>query len=541
MIGKIKHLLSKPPAEIPKIVAVKFTLAFGTLWQRLFPPAISMRKFRRRLGLSGSDQDSLDAIGLLFGSFFPSVDKGTAHDRLPPLGGAEIQEIITGADRVLDHIFEFLGSGPVELGKKINWHRDFKSGKVWPKNKVENLKLVDLSDDSDVKVPWELSRFQHLALLGRAYIFTNDEKYAAEFVDEIEDWWAENPCGVGVNWGCTMDVAIRAANWTWAYYFFRDCRSIEPEFWLKYFHSLYIHGRFIRANLELGAVRGNHYLSDIVGLVYLGIMFKKTKAGRRWLSFAAAELEREMDHQVFPDGVDHEASTSYQRLVAELFLSAVILFKENSINLSQGFLERLESMLVFTQVYTKPDGNIPLFGDADDGRLQILSEETRLNINDHRYLLAVGAVLFNRADFKRAAGRFWEEAWWLLGEEGRQKFESLPMSGEAPGSKDFNDGGFYFMHHEDYYMAVDCGPVGLRGGGGHGHNDALSFELYVGDKTLISDSGTYVYTADSEERNRFRSTFAHNVIVVDGKEMAELGTGLRLWSIADQARAKLIT
>ncbi len=499
-----------------------------------------MKSFRRRLDLSGSAHDDLELIGRLSGAFFSSVDRGPEGVCIPSLSDVQIQETIVGADKVLDHVFEFLGSGPVELGSKINWHQDFKSGKVWPKKSKEMLVLVDLNDDSDVKVPWELSRFQHLTLLGRAYAFTNDEKYASEFVDEIEDWLVENPCGVGVNWGCTMDVAIRAANWIWAYYFFRDCRSIEPEFWLKYFHSLYVHGRFIRANLELGAVRGNHYLSDVVGLVYLGVLFKKTRAGGRWLSFAAAELEKEMDHQIYPDGVDHEASTSYQRLVAELFLSAAILLERNGIKLSQGFHVRMELMLDFVQAYTKPNGDIPLFGDADDGRLQILSEETRENINDHRYLLAIGAVLFERVDFKRSADKFGEEAWWLLGAPGQRKYDTLPTSDQGIGSLSFQDGGFYFMRKDGLYMAIDCGPVGLRGGGGHGHNDALSIEVCVGGRTFITDSGSYVYSADPDARNRFRSTQAHNVIEMDGVEMAELGEGPALWTIADQAKAKCL-
>ena len=64
-----------------------------------------------------------------------------------------------------------------------------------------------------MKIPWELFRFQHLNLLGQAYILTGDKKYAEGFANQIGDWMRKNPVYFGVTWKCTMDVAIRAANW----------------------------------------------------------------------------------------------------------------------------------------------------------------------------------------------------------------------------------------------------------------------------------------------------------------------------------------
>ena len=59
----------------------------------------------------------------------------------------------------------------------------------------------------DIKVPWELSRFQHFTILGQAYILSKEEKYAQEFVNQVTDWIEHNPVGFGVNWACPMDVA----------------------------------------------------------------------------------------------------------------------------------------------------------------------------------------------------------------------------------------------------------------------------------------------------------------------------------------------
>src|SRR5207302_2956930 len=134
---------------------------------------------------------------------------------------------------------------------------------------------------------------------------------------------------------------------------------------------------------------------------------------------------------------------------------------------------RLERMLEYVAAYTKPDGQAPLIGDADDGRVQKLGLQA---INDHRYLLAIGAERFSRADFKRTAARFWPEAFWLRGPAASDRFAAMPAPGVKV-SRAFPEGGVFVLHTPDAHLVVDCGEVGMNGRGGHGHNDILSFEL----------------------------------------------------------------
>jgi hypothetical protein len=65
-------------------------------------------------------------------------------------------------------------------------------------------------------------------------------------------------------------------------------------------------------------------------------------------------------------------------------------------------------------LYVTQHGHVPQVGDADDGRLHILSNYGDWDRIDHRYLLAVGAVLFDRADMKTAANGLAKEVFWLL-------------------------------------------------------------------------------------------------------------------------------
>ena len=127
--------------------------------------------------------------------------------------------VVAAADQALRHEFDLLGSGPVDLGPRLPWHTDFKSGREWPLQFSPNLNYQELDRPTDVKVPWELSRCQHFTALGQAYWLTGDERYPREFVDETSDWMARNPWGHGVNWACAMDVALRAVSWIWGFYY----------------------------------------------------------------------------------------------------------------------------------------------------------------------------------------------------------------------------------------------------------------------------------------------------------------------------------
>ena len=80
----------------------------------------------------------------------------------------------------------------------------------------------------------------------------------------------------GINWACTMDVAIRAANWTVSFDLVRKSLSIANDFLFTFLGSLYEHGRHIRLNLERGRVTVNHYLADIAGLTFVAQLFRSS-------------------------------------------------------------------------------------------------------------------------------------------------------------------------------------------------------------------------------------------------------------------------
>ena len=436
---------------------------------------------------------------------------------------------VAAAKSTLRHEFDLLGSGPMPLGRVLPWHVDFKSGRQWPVHWCHAYDPNELDRPSDIKVPWELSRCQHFTALGQAYWLTEDECFADEFAAQVTHWIESNPYTLGLNWACPMDVALRAISWIWGFHFFAGapaCRA--PNFRSRLLRTLFLHGEFIAANLENDDVNGNHYLMDGVGLVVLGLFFGAASAATRWLDTGRRIVVDGILNQTWEDGPSIEQSTAYHRLVLEGFLTVGLLLKMRNETPSRHFWTRLERMFDFVSAYTGPTGEASLIGDADDGRVQKLGLQP---VGDHRYLLSTGAVLFGRPAFKHTAGRFWEESFWLLGPNGLQAFDEIgPPAGQAQLAA-FPRSGFYVLRHESAHVVMDCGEVGLKGLGGHGHNDVLSFELSLARQRLFTDSGTFLYTASREWRNAFRSTAFHNTVQVDGEELNRLVRPDELWRL----------
>jgi hypothetical protein len=419
------------------------------------------------------------------------------------------------AERILAHRITVFGIA-YDLGPQIDWHKDPRSKMRWPVEHYTRMPL-QMGQGADVRQVWELNRLYHLATLGRAYALTSDERYTEEFLLQIASWYEENPPGFGVNWTVAMEAAIRAVNIIAAFEMFLASRQMTDEAIELILKLLLAHGRFIRSNLEFSyRTASNHYLSDLIGLFVIGITIPDFKESRSWARFSAPRLLAEMDRQILSDGVDYEGSIAYHRFVLEIFAIFFSLSHAGGIEIPGNYWERLESMFDFARCYLKPDGTAPMIGDSDDGRLICFKERPAA---DHSYLMSIAAVLLENEAFKQTS-RIDEEAVWWFGEEGREAFESLPVSEDEPRSQSFPDAQIFIERAGDLYAIVDCGDHGARGRGSHAHSDALSIEVFALGRTFLRDPGTFVYTASNRWRNLFRSTAYHNTVRVDEKEIS---------------------
>jgi hypothetical protein len=450
------------------------------------------------------------------------------YDELCPGDRARILQL---AERAIQRTVDVLGSGPTNLGRPACWNRDPKTGHAWPDGFAGRIDYADLGRPSDVKLPWEISRMQWLLPAGQAYLLTGDERYAAAAKELLEEWIAANRYAQSVNWCVAMEAALRIMSWTWLFQVLSGSASwSDPGFRTRFLTALYLHADFVERNLERGDVNGNHYTADAAGLVFAGLFFGRGRRSERWSRVGWQILTDELPRQVFADGVDFEASTAYHRLVTELFLLPALYRERLGLDVPSSYRDRVIAMARFAATYSRPDGTTPLWGDADDARALPLGGQS---LNDHRYLAGLVGASWGIDELSERFTGPRAEVLWLLGSAAARK---LPSDAEPPAeSLAFPNGGFYVMRTERDHVFIDCGPVGLAGRGGHGHNDCLSFEAVLDGVHLVSDCGSYAYTGSAAWREQFRSTAFHNTPVVDGHEQNRPASPASLWQLTYDA------
>lgn len=450
-----------------------------------------------------------------------------AEDQAKTICPHDSPRIIEAAERALRHEVALLGMTSQELGGEIDWHRDYKSGTRFAPRFYRNIDYTELGKPSDVKICWEISRLQWLIPAGQAYLLTRDDRYATGVRQVLDQWIDANPYGASVNWTCTMEVALRVLSWTWL---FHACQAApswrDPAFRHRFLIALYLHGEFIEGHLEKSDVNGNHYTADAAGLVFAGLFFGAARKPQRWAALGWQILSDELPRQATPDGVDFEASVPYHRLVLELFMLPALYRLRRGLSVDAFYRERLVAMAQFTQACSREDGSVPLWGDADDARALPFGGQP---INDHRYLPAAVGLSLDEPALIAAPGIATAELLWLFGP--KQAAQVSKSVASALHSKAFPDGGFFIMRDEADHVFIDCGPIGLAGRGGHGHNDCLAFEAMLDGISLVSDCGAYAYTSSVEWRNHFRSTAQHNTPQIAGEEMNRFIRADYLWNM----------
>lgn len=501
---------------------------FFALRQRFFAKALSDAAFIKLFPFEANDASdfvSLFARQSRYNFFFNLANRKEFFLQL--LARLHSQtDIVMEAEAIMNGKIELFGVAHRFSGD-WDWHLDLNAKRRFDSSSFYSD--ISLPKGQDVKFAWELSRFHFAWTLGKAYWTTNRRDYKEKFLALALDWIAKNPFCYGVNWMSPMDVAIRAANWIAGFYFFNDDKPFddEPRAWLAILKSLWQHGTYLECNLEYTRRSGNHLLADAVGLLMLGVFFKASEHGRKWLELGKNILEEEILSQTYPDGVNYEMSVAYHRMVTEFFLAAFILMNINKHPFSPAYRERLVQMLRYVLHYLKPDGTAPLLGDSDDGRLFWFRSDE--DFNNHSSLLSIAQTLFD-FPFATSDAEFSEQALWLLGTDGWELFQRkkrlAPTTSLA--STLFPDSQIAVIRQSDTHIFIDAGELGKKGWGGHGNNDTLSFELYANGVNWLTDRGTFAYTSNKDLRDELRSTRAHNTAMIDGVELADFANAFKV-------------
>ena len=456
----------------------------------------------------------------------------------PPTSSVDTNHYLTAADFILKGEFSVFSKKQMQLGFPPNWNLDPKTKTVAPLEFGKTLNYRDESIVGNIKYLWEPNRQLELVTMAQAFHLSGDLKYAKGCRVLLESWFKQCPYPLGVNWLSSLEHSVRLLNWSFAWHLL-DCENSSlfsnedgESFLRRWQDSIYQHCYFISGHFSFYSSANNHLLGEYMGLYVASTTWPLWKESAKWKQLAKQGFQREALKQNFSDGVNREQGIWYHHEVADMILFCGLIGRVSGDEFCPEYWLRLEAMLEYIASIMNYNGNIPMFGDSDDAVMVRFSQEPDFDV--YRSLLATGAILFNRSDFKAKAERVDDKTHWLLGDNANEQFNEIPNeTKQGPVRYSFPEGGYSILGHNfespnEVRIIVDAGPLGYLSIAAHGHADALSFTLSVGGNEVLIDPGTYAYHTHQKWRDYFRGTSAHNTIMVDSEDQSVSG-GNFLW------------
>ena len=430
-------------------------------------------------------------------NYLPAVEKTVPENR----------SVIDRAEDILAGKFILYQYHPVECGFPPNWHLDPLRGVELDRNSHWSA-ITDFAG-TDIKNVWELSRFSWVFDLARAYLHTNDSRYAEAFWKLVEDWAEHNPPQCGVNWKCGQEASFRLISLCFGMHaFFHDPATTDERLGLVA-RMAYVTARRVEANIAYALnQQNNHGTSEAIGLLTAGLLFSELKGSERWERRGRFLLEKQLDQLIDADGCFSQYSFTYQRLLIDTLNWAFTITDHCGKPLSRKSREQFKRAGRFLYALAdKQSGRLPIYGAHDSSLLLPLCDSDPL---DHRPTLqAAFALSDNRRVYPEGP---WDEALlWLLG---RGTMESLPF--QAPEAKELvaKRAGFFSRHGRNSWIMVRCGPHRFR----PHHADQLHVDLWWNGVNIACDCGTYSYHSSAPFEHAFKRTRYHNTVEVDGQD-----------------------
>jgi uncharacterized heparinase superfamily protein len=426
------------------------------------------------------------------------------------------QDAADRADRLLQGRYDFLGYRDIQCARngRLDWHFDPIHDRRAPRLFFADVPFLN-PDIGDHKVIWELNRQQHWLQLGRAAWLTGDARYLQAIVTQLDDWLAQNPPLIGVNWASMLEIGFRAISWTWALHFLVGQRPNTP--WLvDMLVALDRQLTHVERHLSYHFSPNTHLTGEALALYVAGTALPELASSERWVQTGRSVLLAEIEKQILPDGGHVERSTHYQRYTLDFYLLATLTARLAGDAVSaRRFEEAVGRLADFTRTMADSNGRLPHIGDDDGGMMWPFAGRACDDVRDS--LALAGVVLGQR---ERAAWDVPEEVVWIAATDVSSVKRSSVSLDHRLGSRLLSATGYFVSRGADRSHAVlDAGRHGYRNGG-HAHADALSLTLSIDGLPLLIDPGTSTYTMDSQLRDDMRSTASHNTVTLDGRSQS---------------------
>jgi hypothetical protein len=218
-------------------------------------------------------------------------------------------------------------------------------------------------------------------------------------------------------------------------------------------------------------IGGNHLWMNGQALALAGILFAGRGAGR-WWERGKSLLDTAIEEQLSVFGEHFERSPMYQLELARGLEELAAWAEHEHPSSADSWRASAARMKGFVEELRHPDGTVCLFGDSTT----------------------------DEAGMRQVEGKVADRSDWV---------------------------GDYFVHRRASDLLVfDAGDVAADSLPAHGHSDLLGFELSLNGERIFADRGVFAYTGVA--RGEYRSSGSHNVLTIDGMELADTWSSFRM-------------
>lgn len=337
---------------------------------------------------------------------------------------------------------------------------------------------IDWHDQTRPKIwQYNLHYLDHLAASG-------EER--REFDTRLVNSWITNNAPFhGCGWE-PYTISLRIVN---LIKWLQQQPTLEPH-WLD---SLATQAHALSEQIEYH-ILANHLFVNGKALVFAGSFLNGDRADS-WLSKGLKILDEEIEEQFLADGAHFELSPMYHASLLWDICDLLNLATHSELpelnTRKNRWKQQIEQGLVWLRSLQHPDGGIPFFNDSAFGIAPTL-------LDIEAYAFELGCRARNDTSTATLAAVHQAESGYVAIDFGDRCKALLNLAQVAP----------------DYQP-------------GHTHADTLSFELSLFGQRVFVNSGMSQY-GEGAERQRQRSTAAHNTIEVNGENSSEVWAGFRV-------------
>jgi hypothetical protein len=435
-----------------------------------------------------------------------------AYDEMP----AELKSrIAEQAQNTVAGKFELLGASwtrTCEMPPPPSfWHLDA-SGQPWgsPDEYCFDIPYRARAGQ-EIKHVWEVNRLQFLVPLAVHARISHDSRISKLVLDIVLSWMKGNPPYRGVNWNSGVELALRAISVAVALSII-GLEDIDAGTRIHVERFFSAHLFWLRRFPSLHSSQNNHRIAELAGSLICAAFAPGIDQGRNDKDLD--DLIVQLESQILPDGIGAEQSPSYTAFSIELALVAFSSLSLSPEHLPAPVRERLLSWANHVEWISSDAGAVPMIGDCDDCKVVGIE-----GIGDPLYVSSIAkciTIYLNGPKcLSSCASLDLREAILFSRDKIRCAEPTLPLIGK----KTWVAGGYSVWRQRPecpVVLVFDHGPLGYLSIAAHGHADALSVWLSIGDTPVIVDPGTYVYNSAPLWRERFRSSMSHNTLSING-------------------------